>query len=135
MSTTCSICLCSLRKTRQVRTLSCGHEFHGSCFDSWESTGSDTCPMCRRYIGKEKFKVTLTIQNLQTNRSNTVPVAFTNAIQNLVQPVDIDNQDLVEITALLEDTEGLERILSDLEIVGAIDLNSLILNAEGGTIF
>tara|TARA_R110002074_G_scaffold60039_2_gene145678 strand:+ start:820 stop:1083 length:264 start_codon:yes stop_codon:yes gene_type:complete len=87
--------------------------------------------MCRRYIGKEKYKVTLTIQNLQTNRSNSIPVDFTNAIQNIVQPVDIDNQDLIEITALLEDTEGLERILSDLEIVGAIDLSSLILNTEG----
>lgn len=45
----CAICLnISQKPSRLVR---CGHTFCFRCIDEWVSTGSKTCPCCRRPIG------------------------------------------------------------------------------------
>lgn len=52
MATECSVCYGDCA----CRTLSCGHEFCGTCIKSWylKGTGSG-CPMCRRPINFRGF--------------------------------------------------------------------------------
>jgi hypothetical protein len=46
----CAICQYHLnpnkKRKRYVRTLPCGHHFHGKCIDKWK-TKQYTCPLCR----------------------------------------------------------------------------------------
>lgn len=45
----CAICLIS---QSELRKLSCGHTFHGSCIQQWEKR-CNTCPICRRPISRK----------------------------------------------------------------------------------
>ena len=54
----CSICLTSLRETRDygaVKKLECGHEYHINCIGKWFEQKRD-CPQCRNYVvPKEEY--------------------------------------------------------------------------------
>ena len=41
----CPICIETMDT---ITTLDCGHIFHSKCINPWKSTGSRTCPVCRR---------------------------------------------------------------------------------------
>lgn len=55
---TCPICLVEYEDGDEVRTLSCGHDFHKGCVDEWLS-GHTSCPGCR--------------QNFSNSTSDTIP--------------------------------------------------------------
>lgn len=54
-TTKCSICLESFKENQEVRLLSCFHQFHVECIDTWLMEKS-TCPTC-------KFNLTSAIVN------------------------------------------------------------------------
>lgn len=43
----CGVCLSAIEQGDEIRELRCNHLFHRECLDSWVSTGSATCPLCR----------------------------------------------------------------------------------------
>ncbi|RDL42389.1 uncharacterized protein BP5553_02368 [Venustampulla echinocandica] len=48
---TCAICLDDFRsEVTHIRELPCGHIFHPSCIDSFLSTNSSLCPMCKKSV-------------------------------------------------------------------------------------
>ena len=57
----CSICMADIR-TRGLRRLDCGHEFHKRCIDKWKSTGNHTCPVCRHPFDPPRFRASITIE-------------------------------------------------------------------------
>ena len=45
-TTTCSICLDSVKKSSDRRVLTCAHVFHSSCIAEWLQR-NNRCPLCR----------------------------------------------------------------------------------------
>lgn len=67
----CAICLNSVRKTRHTNELACKHVFHRTCFEKWTNSGGSTCPICRDSIHKSLYKISITIENLETGNVQT----------------------------------------------------------------
>lgn len=47
----CSICFTNVQKVTQVKTLSCGHDFHMKCVWKW-IVKNPSCPICREPVDK-----------------------------------------------------------------------------------
>ncbi|XP_051122164.1 putative RING-H2 finger protein ATL53 [Andrographis paniculata] len=43
----CSVCLCKIDESDEMRELPCSHVFHRVCLDRWLRCGHATCPLCR----------------------------------------------------------------------------------------
>lgn len=78
----CSICLIDLKK--DIKVLSCKHEYHKKCIDAW-LTNNNTCPLCRETIILPIPKITIlpinNHQNLINNNQNIInnhPFQFSN---------------------------------------------------------
>jgi hypothetical protein len=123
MSTTCSICLNEVKRTRH-NAIRCGHIFHQSCIEQWKEQGKHTCPVCRKVFDVSKYRVTVTVENRFTARTS-------NAVQmNENQTFDII--DLFDFNFDAENDSDLDSLLRDFGMSLA-DLDAAILNAEGGT--
>ena len=127
----CSICLVATGKTRSTKELRCGHKFHKACIDEWTRKGGEqvSCPMCRKSINPNKYKVTVYIENLETKTSN---ILLLNEISTLTLFNGLNVQSFpgpVEIEMMMEHDRTLLDFLSDLNMSLA-DVNSLIFNTE-----
>ena len=120
----CPICLNPVRYTRASKKLECGHLFHCLCIDQWVSSGGDTCPMCRNQmsdIDVPKYRVTVRVENTETDNV-IVDEIITEFLAEIFQG---------EINFEANSSEELHNIIRSLGFLRGIDLDSLILNAEG----
>ena len=101
----CAICLNGLRMTRHTKKLECGHCFHSTCFSSWENSGGATCPLCRDFIHKSKYKITVIIENTESNLSTQV---VTESVLG-----SIDGIDRIDASFEVDDSDELEDILNN----------------------
>lgn len=125
----CSICLNSIRRTRGIRDLPCGHSFHRRCIDSWKETGKTTCPLCRNTFDDSKYKVSITIQNTENNTTDTRPLDII-ALETLLHGLEIPDPTMIsEISINLDTTRDFQMFISDLGIRIA-DLDPSIFNTE-----
>lgn len=65
--TSCPVCFSQLTEGTS-RTLPCSHVFHTRCIDRWKRTSS-TCPMCRAPFDQPKYKISLSIHHLASDRT------------------------------------------------------------------
>ena len=128
----CSICLNSIRKTRSTKELPCGHLYHKKCIESWENRGNETCPMCRKNMAKNDFRVTLSIENLRKDTNYSMNLDFS-SIQTMFQRMGLDSEDFgmfsTDIVFDADDLDSLESILEDIGI-GISDVDPAVLNAH-----
>jgi hypothetical protein len=129
----CSICLNPTTRTRSTKKLRCGHEFHNACIKQWTQRGGEACPMCRQLICPSKYKVSIHIENTETNVSNEHILNET-AILELFNGLGIVIPDQMDMQMIIEHDRSLERFLNDLHI-RLSDVDSLIFDAEGPTIY
>jgi hypothetical protein len=132
MCDSCAICLNPVRVTRNTTQLPCEHLFHKKCLSGWENKGGDRCPLCRKTLNGNNYRVTLTIENLNRDVSNTIPLSI-ETLHNVIERLNLDESDLAafstEINFDVENLEDLEAVMSDLGI-GITDLDASILDTE-----
>jgi len=44
----CAICLDEYQSNEKIANMECGHAFHQMCYNTWNESKDNTCPMCRR---------------------------------------------------------------------------------------
>ena len=122
----CSICLNSVRYTRQSKQLKCGHLYHATCIDNWLATGGNTCPTCRSLVNKPAFKMVINIENTSTHRVSTTEVTDNSIIECLLSRLNIEQDASSEITFDADNLEELYQIISDF----GINIDPLVLDTE-----
>lgn len=127
MGDCCAICMNPVKKTRRTPELKCGHIFHKQCLTDWEAKGGDRCPLCRNMLNGVEYRVTLKVENLNRQTSNTMELSV-EAIQNLIDELRIDiDQFSTEIHFDVDNLEELSEILGEF---GISNVNSFIFNTE-----
>jgi hypothetical protein len=121
MSTTCSICLNEVKRTRR-NAIRCGHIFHQTCIEKWKEQGKYTCPVCRKAFDVSQFKVSMTIENRFTARTSNV--------MQLSERQTFDVVDVFDFQFDAENVTDLDSLLRDFG-VSLTDLDTSILDAEG----
>ena len=130
MCDSCSICLNPVRKTRNTPELKCGHVFHTGCLEEWEDRGGDTCPLCRKTLSGAEYRVTLTIENLNTSTSNNYALPV-DTIRSIMDRLHLEDDDLAQFSTEINfDVNNLEELREVLGEFGIPDINSLVPNAE-----
>ena len=129
MCDTCAICLSSIRRTRHTPELKCGHIFHIGCIDAWEDQGGETCPVCRKMISGAKYRVTLTIENLESRNSNTytIPGDVAQVVSDRLHIGDEMNRYNTDIMFDVDNLDDLTEMLRDF---GIPDANTFIFDTE-----
>ena len=127
MTEECSICICPLRHTRATKKLPCGHAYHGACLDTWVESGNGTCPMCRK-VFVEKFKLTVTVENLHSGRRAQSNVTPHDTILRFLDMLGVANEEFTEADFSFP-TGSLESIQSILTDFG-LQMDTSVLHAE-----
>jgi hypothetical protein len=117
---TCSICLNQVRPTRTNPPIRCGHIFHSDCLGNWKEKGKNTCPICRKVFDVSKFRVTLTVENNDSETSNII---------SMDEDMIFNVMDIFNITFEVEDILDLESLLTDIGS-SLSDLDPLVLDTE-----
>ena len=125
----CSICLNSVRFTRQSKRLDCGHLYHASCIDGWLATGGTTCPMCRSRV-QPTFRMTISIENTSTQQIATDEITDEDVIEHLLSRFNIEQGASSELAFNIDNLEELYQIISDFGILRRVDIDALILDTE-----
>lgn len=121
----CAICLNSVRKTRHTRELDCKHVFHSECFEQWTNNGGTTCPLCREPIHKSLYRISITIENIE---SGNVQTHSTTRRSNESDFFGIDTANIVfEVDQLNELTDLIQGGFFGLR---ESDFDSFIFNTE-----
>ena len=138
MTETCSICLNCIRPTRSTRRLPCTHMYHAKCLSNWETTGCNTCPMCRRQfestvpVKKALFKITITIENTAIEQDSTLELSDEQIINFMrsinIQPSDLTNY-ITELELEVDTNEHVSSFLNELGLERA-SFNPAIFNTE-----
>jgi len=128
----CAICLNSIRKTRSTLELPCGHLYHKKCIAGWEERGNDTCPLCRRNMSNNNFKVTLKIENLRIDRNTSINLNYED-VQGVLERLGITENELdmvsTDIMFDVEDLQSLQSVLADLGI-STTNIDTAVLDAH-----
>ncbi|PVU89810.1 hypothetical protein BB559_004935 [Furculomyces boomerangus] len=61
----CQICFEKIELTEDIRLISCNHLFHTQCIDTWLTTRSSFCPICRHDL-----RLTISEEGGSTNLNN-----------------------------------------------------------------
>ena len=125
----CAICLNSIRKTRHTPALKCGHVFHPGCLDEWTGQGGETCPLCRKMLSGAKYRVTLTIENLETRTSNSHTLPG-DVVRSVSERLHIEDEVDRYNTDIMFDVDSLDDLVEVLGDFGIPNANALILDAE-----
>ena len=121
----CAICLGSVRSTRNSPRLDCGHQFHTTCFNKWKEQGGKTCPMCRDYIKKPLWKISIHIENTETGNSQT------HSILRRVGAPELDDLLQAQVGFDVDNLDELQEIFdSGFFGITRADLDTLRSNAE-----
>ena len=122
----CAICLESVRRTRNSPHLDCGHQFHTTCFNKWQEHGGKTCPMCRDYIKKSLWKITVHIENTETGNNQTHSV-----LRHVDDVPELENLLHAQVGFELEELDELREIFDSgfFGLTGS-DLDTIRLNTE-----
>lgn len=125
----CPICMESMT-LRTSRNIGCNHRFHSNCLERWKDQGKRTCPVCRKYFDCSRFKVSLSIMDMESMRVLTSNLE-SNVVNSLIDATNF-NFDSVSTDMLfdIDDITELEQLLSDLG-TSLADINTVGTNAEG----
>jgi len=115
--TTCAICLNNVRETRSNVPIRCGHLFHSRCLDKWKTQGKHTCPVCRKIFDGSKYKVQLTVHNIERDTSNVIDVESNFSL------------DILDVFFDVQNMHDLDSLLADFGM-GVSDLDTLVLDTE-----
>ena len=130
----CAICLNPTTRTRTSQKLKCGHVFHGRCINNWRNAGGTTCPTCRAIINPAKYRVTLSVENVDTGASNSVPLSDASIISlfNGLGVQGLPNFH-TEIGFEMFGDREIQNFLEDLHVRFS-DLDALIFDTEGSAV-
>jgi len=121
----CSICLGPLRHTRTAKRLSCGHEYHGACIDTWMQTGT-TCPLCRH--SEKRYKMSLTVEDLSSSQRTTSNVFTQEQILGVLMLLGVSQERFQEANFVFppDSLDSIQAILRDL----GLELDTSVLHTE-----
>ena len=115
----CSICLNSL--LNNIVKLKCGHEFHETCLDGWETQGNITCPMCREPFKEIQYMALITlVPNIPSHPTRTVEIP-----QNLVDVLletlnirrnDLSTREIEQISLHFDEITDMSEFLNDISV-------------------
>jgi len=128
------VCLNPVRSTRQNHTLPCNHLFHEKCINDWVKQGKNTCPTCRTRFGPPKYKLSIHIENLETNISDTLNDLSEDITMNIFENMGLDPTNMVSTDIEFEPSnlDSLRELLDDMG-VSLSDVDSSIFDTEGTT--
>lgn len=129
MGPECSICLMHTNKTRATKTLICGHVFHRRCITQWCINDGATCPMCRRIINPSKYKISINIENLETNVASLMMLSEVSVMALFGGFNTQEFPTNTEIQFQMANDGDLQSLLRDLHI-SLTDVNPLVFDAE-----
>lgn len=131
----CSVCLNPVRSTRQTTKLPCNHIFHKKCIDDWTNQGKNTCPTCRARFGPPKYKLSIKIENLETNVTDTLDELSEDITMTIFERMGMDPTNMISTDISFEpDTvDSLRELLGDMG-VSLSDFDSSVFDTEGTTV-
>ena len=124
----CTICLESMTASTS-RRLRCGHVFHNSCVENLKGSGSHACPLCRKLFDVSKYKISIQIENRDTDSSQSIDLSE-EGIFNMLEGLSILPS--AGLTSIDYDTDLLSDLESFLRDVGIspTDFDTFVLDAE-----
>jgi hypothetical protein len=124
----CPICIESMTH-RTSRYINCNHRFHKTCLNRWKDQGKRTCPVCRHFFDCSRFKVTISVVDL--DRMQTLSSELDSSMVNTLINSSNINFDTVstDMVFSLDDLDELDQLLADLGTT-LTNLDASPLNAE-----
>lgn len=131
----CSICLNQVRSTRQNTKLPCNHLYHKKCLDDWVKQGKNTCPTCRTRFGPPKYKLSISIENLETETSDTLSNLSDDITMTIFEGLGVNPTNIIstDVTFEPEELGSIRELLADMG-VSLADFDPSIFNTEGSTV-
>jgi len=110
-------------RTRNTRTLDCGHTFHVGCINKWKSQGNYSCPICRQEFDPPEYRVRIFVEYVGNGNQ---PGASIDASRHTAETIGRS-----VITAdMLFDVDDIDMMREALQSVGAQEADITLLERE-----